>query len=321
MVNRKRVLIWSREMGRDKLGLRMAALLAQIDYQLFKKGMLPPNLKERAFSSLTHIANTTMEGIVEDARYADIRLLAGADAPRSLEGLDTQVDDFDPDVIYLDSFYHLDSPSSRGVSVRWQRVANLAEDVKQYAEEKRLPLVAVHQANREGEKSYGNTLADMADADVIAREADLVIRVMKNPHVKELEEQEYEGEFRKILQEHRVFKKSIKRHSRPIIRVVHDEDRLARALHMERLRKQAQLPRIGGEVCCIPNGNREGVLEAFLINAIPAYNFDVITDQPDMSDVKEWIKQDDKAAARPKMTHAQAQLRDDIEEYDLGNLS
>lgn len=321
VVNRKRVLIWSREMSRDKLGLRVASLLAQVDYQLFKKGLLPPNMKERAFSSLTHIANTTTEGVVEDSRYADIRLLAGADAPRALEGLDSQVDDFDPDVIYLDSFYHLDSPSSRGISVRWQRVANLAEDTKQYAEEKRLPVVAVHQANRDGEKAYGNTLTDMADADVIAREADLTIRIMKNPIVKELEEHDYEGEFRKMLREHRVFQKSIKNDGRPVIKLAPTDHRVLQAVHMERLREQAKLPRIGGEIACIPNGNREGVLEAFIINAIPAYNFDLITDKPDMGDVKEWVKQDDKADARPKVSNAQTRLRDDIEEYDLGNLS
>lgn len=320
-VNKKRVLVWSREMSRDKLGLRVAALLAQVDYQLFKKGLLPPTMKEQAFDSLSRIAEASAEGIVEDVRFADIRLLAGKDAPRALEGLDSQVDDFDPDVIYLDSFYHLDSPSSRGVSVRWQRVANLAEDVKQYAEEKQLPLVAVHQANREGEKSYGNTLADMADADVIGREADLVIRVMKNPAVKELEEQDYEGEFRQILREHRVAHRTAPRYSAPRIKLAPNDWRAVQIKHMERLRKQAQLPRIGGEVACIPNGNREGVLEAFIINAIPAYNFDLIDDKPDMGDIKEWVKQDDKAAARPKVSKAQNRVRDEIEDFDMSNIA
>jgi len=48
MVNRCRVLIWSKEMSKDKMALRIASLIAKVDYQLFKKGKLPPVVYEKA---------------------------------------------------------------------------------------------------------------------------------------------------------------------------------------------------------------------------------------------------------------------------------
>lgn len=157
MTYNKRVLIWSREMSPLKLGLRVATLLAGVDYQLFKKGLLPPKMREHCFNVLRAL---TTGNVRHDLRRGaqvgmrDILLLAGRNAPKNLEGLKEKVREFQPDVIYLDSFYHMDSQRSEQISIsnRWQRVATLAEDVKGYAEDVHLPIIAVHQANRLGGK-------------------------------------------------------------------------------------------------------------------------------------------------------------------------
>jgi intein/homing endonuclease len=302
----KRVLVWSREMSRMKLGLRMATLLARVDYQLFKSGLLPPKVRESCFNVLrTLIKGDASRDLSGDFNKCtrDLLLLAGRDAPKTLEDLRKIVERFQPDVIYLDSFYHLDSARSEKLNVRWQRVAALAEDIKTFAEDVHLPVVAVHQASRMGEKTYGNTLADLADADVIAREADLIIRVLKpgKPHI--LDEEEYEAEFSKILNDMKVANSPGHRRT-PMIKLGKDDKRASNARLMEKIASSSGLSRVGTELALVMGGNREGVLEAFIINAIPSYNFSLITDCPDMKDIKKWVKsddeKDDQVPAKPK---------------------
>lgn len=302
----KRVLIWSKEMSPLKLGLRMATLLARVDYQLFKKGLLPPKMREHCFNVLESLVTGNVKhdlrrGLSTGMR--DMLLLGGKHAPRNLEGLKQHVDQFQPDVIYLDSFYHMDSARSEQMTVRWQRVATVAEDVKAYAEDVGLPIVAVHQANRYGEKTFGNTLADLADADVIAREADLIIRVLKTPGYNELHEEEYEEEFIRMVRDKKIAPIPSVRRNLPRIKLGKDElvapHVAENARLMEKLQEQAGIRRVGGELALVMGGNREGTLEAFTIKAIPSYNFNIISDKPDMKKIKEWMKIDEKEDDAP----------------------
>jgi replicative DNA helicase len=302
----RRVLVWSREMSPLKLGLRMATLLSKVDYQLFKKGLLPPKMREHCFNVLQSLTKGNAKHDLRRGTSTGLRdmlLLGGKHAPKDLEGLKKKVDDFEPDVIYLDSFYHMDSQRSAQMTVRWQRVATVAEDVKAYAEDSSLPIVAVHQANRYGEKTYGNTLADMADADVIAREADLIIRMLKSPGYNELHEEDYEEEFIRVLQNSRAAPLPKNRHL-PRIHLTRDAVQATQAPGlnprlMEHLLRENGLKRVGGELALVMGGNREGTLEAFTIKAIPSYNFGLISDKPDMKKLKEWMKIDEKEDDKP----------------------
>jgi replicative DNA helicase len=301
----RRVLVWSREMSPMKLGLRMATLLSRVDYQLFKKGLLPPKMREHCFNVLKSLIKGNAKHDVRRGAASglrDIMMLAGKYAPKDLDTLKKKVDEFQPDVIYLDSFYHMDSARSKDITVRWQRVATMAEDVKAYAEEVELPIVAVHQANRSGEKTYGNTLADLADADVIAREADLIIRVLKSPQYNELHEEDYEEEFAKVLQRAKSGAPSPRGRMLPRIRLTREEpidpNHVSPRL-MEHLTDEAGIKRVGGELALVMGGNREGTLEAFTIKAIPSYNFGLIDDKPDMKRIKEWMKIDEKDDDKP----------------------
>jgi hypothetical protein len=210
--------------------------------------------------------------------------------------LNQWVEKFQPDVLYLDSFYHIDSDRSEGMTERWKRIAALAEDVKNYAEEKNLPIVAVHQANRLGEKTYGNTLADMADADVIAREADLIIRIVKKPGSVDLHEDDYEVEFDRLLRNRYRVRPRVPPGA-PTISLPDDDPRLRMDKVMDRItsRSDQNQARVGAELACVLGGNREGVLNAFTIRAIPGYNFDLIDDRPSMKDIQKWVKEDDKS--------------------------
>jgi replicative DNA helicase len=301
LVNKRRVAFWSKEMSKEKLGLRMAGTLAGVDYHLFKAGCLPPQLEERTFRILDqlsqHKTRSQIEGEAE-LGVADIMLMAGRGAPKTLDDLKDVVEEFQPDIVYLDSFYHIDSSRSGGLTERWKRVSALAEDVKEWAEELTLPVVAVHQANRFGEKTYGNTLADMADADVIAREADLIIRVVVNPAMVELHEEEYEKELTRLIIRARNIMRKPK--YRPTIKLgKSDPRRDLSKKELIRLKEKIDSRR-GAELALVPGGNREGILPGFIIRAVPAYDFRVIDENPSMSEIKKWVKEDDTREDSPK---------------------
>jgi len=304
MVNNARVIIWSREMNKAKMSLRIASLMAQVDYQLFKKGKLPPKIQSRTYDLLQdlrsedYIAHVDPEQRKEDARVGSrqLLLLCGRDAPVELESVASIVREFCPDVLYLDSFYHLQTRKKQSTQ-RWQRIAELAEDVKSMAEDECIPVVAVHQANRLGEKTHGNTMADMSDSDVIAREADLIIRVIKR-RGQELYEDDYEVEMEKekAAVKQRKAEKAVPS-KRPRIRLPKKVEEEAARQEAEREEDEDDAPRVGAELALVLPGNREGILDAFTIRAIPGYNFEFQSSDYSLDEIEEWVKQDESSKA------------------------
>jgi replicative DNA helicase len=307
LVNKARILIWSREMSQEAMAVRMASLMAKVDYQLFKKGQLPTRLEKKMFYYLDELAVRdpciTEDDVKKKATGGqDIMLLCGRNAPRNLDDLSTFISEYGPDVVYLDSFYHLESRRGEKVNQRWVKQTILVEDIKTLAVDQCIPIVAVTQANRMGEKTRGETLADITDTDATGREADLVIRVIKKKG-RELHEDDYERD-----------EEPEKAH-KPKVKAKHSN------IPSVRRKKKAQIPakaqtkkkederrvRVGAELALVLGGNRDGILEAFTIHAIPGYNFSLIDTNYTTDDVRRWAEEEiPKGAAKPN--------------YNFGNL-
>lgn len=286
MENHQRVLIWSREMNKDQIALRIASVIAGVDYQLFKKGKLPPQLEKKLFETLDMLMTSDGEMRSDAHELSNIVILAGRGAPRTTAELHGALMEYQPTVLYLDSFYHLRSDRERESAQRWARLATIAEEVKELAQDFNLPVIATHQANRDGEKksqSQGDLL-DVADSDAIAREADLIVRILKRKG-KPLHEDAYEAEMARIKQAgtRRIRIRLPKKFKAP-----------SKAL----FNQDEPPPRVGAEIGMILGGNREGVLEAFTIHAIPGYNFSLISSNYSSDEIKKWVKEDDKEAAK-----------------------
>ena len=293
LVNNARVLVWSREMNKEKMCLRLASLFAKVDYQLFKKGGLPRKVRQRAWATFEQLKEEgSVDGETAHPSNRRLILLCGREAPKELEKLQGYIQEYDPDVAYLDSFYHLESASMKGVTQRWHRLAVLSEDIKSMAEDEGIPIIAVHQANRAGEKTYGNTMSDLADSDVLAREADLIIRINKR-RGKELDEEDYEGEFEQEKVDAEKRKEEYpKLGGRPKLKLPRAGKKLPPKVEEEARRQELEkeeTPRIGAELALVLPGNREGVLEAFTIHAVPGYNFDLISSDYNLAQIEEWI--------------------------------
>ena len=57
-------------------------------------------------------------------------------------------------------------------------------------------------------------------------------------------------------------------------------------------------PRTGAELAIALPGNREGVLDAFTIHAVPGYNFEFISSDFTVAQIEEWVKEDKEADSK-----------------------
>lgn len=289
----QRVIIWSREMDERQLSLRIASILCGVDYQLLKKGRLPPRITKKTIDTLKKIERDRLKSaantdLTDAANTADIIILSGPNAPKTIDELRGALHTYQPSVLYVDSFYHLHTERVSS-NTRWVQIAALAEDLKLMAIDFQIPLIGTTQANREGEKKMGSDLTEVADADNIAREADLIIRVIKRKG-RPLYEEEYEVAAEQAEKEEADVEKKARK---PKLKL-----RSRRKKKKKKKKKSGpredNSPRVGAEIALILGGNRDGVLEAFTIHAIPGYNFKVIDASFSSSEVKRWVEEDNK---------------------------
>jgi hypothetical protein len=241
-------------------------------------------MRKKAFDTLDkleaqHTLKNTVVDIGDPSNSSEIIILAGFGSPKTTGELRGALYTYQATVLYADSFYHLRSERD-GSSQRWQQVAAVTEDLKMMAQDFKIPVVGTAQANRSGEKNMGKDLTEVADADNIAREADLIVRIIKRKG-RPLHEEEYEA-----------YKESI-RASTPKRKKIR--------LRVPKRKKvidppipEDKTPRVGAELALILGGNREGVLEAFTMHATPGYNFKVIDASFSSEEVKKWVEEDNK---------------------------
>jgi hypothetical protein len=323
LINKQRVLLWSREMGPEKLKLRLGSIMAKVDYQCLKKGDLPKPLFKRAMRTLEGLSvlmDRSPEELVAGANRGteDIIVLAGRDAPRTLSEFRAAIDMYQPDIVYVDSFYHMESDRVKANMQHWNKILLLAEDLKEAALDFEIPFVIAGQANKEGEKMTGESLVDMAGADAISREADLVIRIIRK-RGNELWEDDYEAYWE--AEEKGLVRATDRMAARAGLRIQIPtqpkqvaKPKLMPALQIPTKKsaipekalsngkmqpKSLRRPRICAELALMPSGNREGTLEGFIIRATPGYDMDtVLRDNVSPDDVKEWIREGRKLKAK-----------------------
>lgn len=88
------------------------------------------------------------------------------------------------DLIIVDGAYLL-QPSSGGYTSKWEKVANVSNELKQMALELNLPLVATAQIKRGADGDDGYTPEDIALSDALGQDADFVVAVYPNKTIKE----------------------------------------------------------------------------------------------------------------------------------------
>lgn len=303
--HKKRVLVWSREMNRQKMSLRCGSILGKVDYQCLKDGSLPEPLYDQAIQAIRMMAamhDKSMETLAKmkdgtydgSQRVPDLFIVSGRHAPMTFEGLDAVVRAFDPDIVYLDSMYHLNCDDGKKARSEPERQRALAVCAKQKAIDWAIPIVAAVQGNRDSEKHYGETLGDIGWTDALAQEADLIIRVLYSEGVPPFDD-DYEGYWKQIQQN--AERKSGERSGR--MRLMMSEaakKRFRRTKSSVPKRVEQKFDRLpkkerkSAELFLMMGGNREGTLDGFSIHCIPGYLWDVSRENVKPSEAQEILE-------------------------------
>jgi hypothetical protein len=167
-----RTLIWCREMSPVDLRRRLAMVVGKVSAKRFRQGTMSDEEEDTLLMNLEMVRDDEATG--RGQKLVIVRGTQGssAGAMASLAELRGKVDQYQPQVIFADSPYHMQA------SMKWEDVMALCVGMNDISLDYKVPFITTWQANREGAKTKGKgaELTDVALGDALGREAALLIR-------------------------------------------------------------------------------------------------------------------------------------------------
>lgn len=160
----EKVLLVSMEMSGMQMARRHLSMGAGIDAKLFRLGRL------------SYFARNMV------SRYYDETVLGQGDLIQIVEGrLNLNVRDivvsirtFKPKLVVVDGAYMVSPMEKRGNST-WERVLNVANELKKVAQDEAVPVIGTYQFNRDGARSQ--KLENIAGSDAIGQVSSVVLSI------------------------------------------------------------------------------------------------------------------------------------------------
>lgn len=174
----RRVLFHTLEMPVQQIRRRSAAVWSGVDYQALRRGQLEPKVKSQYYDDLDALAE--LEGFIVSGR--------GEDKNTGITSLAAKIQEYDPDIVFIDGVYLMRDDRGGKRSNDWQAISHITQDLKALVGRANLPIVGSTQSNRSGEKSKGESLSEMAFGDSFVQDADYVIRLIHDKVQKEDQE-------------------------------------------------------------------------------------------------------------------------------------
>jgi len=178
-----RVMVYSCEMPPKQYRRRVACCICDLDYNRLKKGKLEPHEEELLKHELSAIAELESEDM-RNGRHRSFLFTSDKDDPQGggVSHLIAKAETFEPDIIWVDSYYRMKDDRSRKRSPKWDAQTGIIQDLKHATQQLRVPIIAVTQkkrGNKDGDTDVLEDLEDIAYADAVGMEADLVFRIVK----------------------------------------------------------------------------------------------------------------------------------------------
>lgn len=146
-------------------------------------GLTGINPNDIRAGNLAHWSEAEMlQKVSELSTNAPVHLFRG-DMKKNVAGIAQMMDEFEPDVLYVDAAYLL-SPAARksGSVSRWEAISDVIRELKQLALHKDRPVIVSvqfnrNQKNRAGSKNSSDMpdLSDIAGSDSIPQDASIVL--------------------------------------------------------------------------------------------------------------------------------------------------
>jgi len=169
-VEGRRVLFVTTEMSRVKIMQRWVALHFKLAYDDVRKGRLSPYAKINMDQGLDALQNA--EGFY----------IIGGDFDFRLESLEGAIEECQPDIVYVDGIYLLKIPGDN----RFERAAEVYDEMKRMAKRYKIPIVASTQLNRQAKVNKSTTITTdtIALSDAGGWNADLVWGLVQTDDMK-----------------------------------------------------------------------------------------------------------------------------------------
>lgn len=175
-----RVLIYSLEMPPIMVTRRCAAILANVEYDKFKKAQLDPATMKRVFDILFFLQHEEKTKAHATGHHSAILATQPTGESSGISSLHAKIREFSPDLVIVDGMYLMRDDRSRTRSVDWKNITSISQDLKATSRIFNIPVIGVTQANRGAAKDPKQAdLAELAYADAIAQDCDLCMRVHK----------------------------------------------------------------------------------------------------------------------------------------------
>lgn len=185
-----RVLVYSLEMSTKQVLRRCACIIAQVDYDKFKKGKLDPANMSRVFQILQNLRNQEESGTDSTGHQAALLVSRPSGNSGGISHVHAKIREFSPDLAVVDGLYLMKDDRAKARTIDWKSIAHISQDLKGTAQMFEIPVIGVTQANRGADKDPTKAdLAELAYADALAQDCDLCMRVTskKDPTTKETE--------------------------------------------------------------------------------------------------------------------------------------
>jgi hypothetical protein len=187
-VQKARVLIFSPEMKRKMVMLRVVASVCRLRYAEFKDRGLDQAEEMRLIEAARLYGKTQKES---DEHYSFRMHKAIPDLPpnaipsvdilestgKSVGWMESQIELFQPDIVIADSFYRQTADGAKRNDTDWKVMSQLSRNYKDLAMNTNVCLIGTHQLNREAEKSVGS-MANLGYSDAFGQDMDLGFRVI-----------------------------------------------------------------------------------------------------------------------------------------------
>jgi replicative DNA helicase len=193
--DRKSVGIFSLEMSKEQLVLRLLSSVANIDSQRLRTGFL----EEMDFARIAPAMNALSEApmyIDDTPSISTMELRTKARRLQAESGLD---------LLIVDYLQLMQAPTSTRDANRVQEVSEISRGLKALARELSVPVVALSQLSRQPEmrESKEPRLSDLRESGAIEQDADLVLFLWRDKE-RATEDGDQEGEVIKLkLAKHR----------------------------------------------------------------------------------------------------------------------
>jgi replicative DNA helicase len=184
LMHRKPVGVFSMEMGKEQLAMRMLASRSGVDSERIRRNTISDDDANRLARTVGELSEAPI--FIDDSPGLTMMTLRAKARRMSA--------DHNLEVIVIDYMQLMSgSGTGRGESNRQQEVSEISRGIKALARELNIPVICLSQLNRgaEGREGHRPRLSDLRESGSIEQDADVVLLLHREDYYRQKNEEEF----------------------------------------------------------------------------------------------------------------------------------